>query len=79
MAPPYGDRKRERELDDEELRELRALIEERKNLEKMLREWDRSKWLWGMIGKGTAWVGGMVAVVITFRDVLSRILKALTQ
>lgn len=70
---------RERELNDQELRELRALMTERERLETMLDEWDRSKWLWGMIGKASAWIGGVIAVVITFRDVLGRILKGLIQ
>jgi hypothetical protein len=58
--------RRERPLDHEEIRALRQ----------MLRDFERYRWLWGFIGRLSAWAGGVFAVVWAGRDVIARIIRA---
>jgi len=56
-----------RPLDPEETRRVRRLI----------KEWDRYAWLWRLIGRVSAWTGGVILFVWTSRDVLGRVFKAI--
>jgi hypothetical protein len=58
--------RRERPLDHEEIRALR----------RMLRDFERYRWLWGFIGRLSAWVGGVFAVVWAGRDLIARVIRA---
>jgi hypothetical protein len=52
-----------------EVRELREFIE----------EWRRYKWLWGFIGRVSAWIGGVVAIIWASRDLISKVFKAVSE
>jgi len=52
------------ELSEEELRELREIIENDK----------RMKWLWALARRTAGWLAGVIAALVAFRDDIARLL-----
>ncbi len=60
------DKKDTRQLDDDEIRMVRDLME----------EWRRYKWFLSFLSRLAAWVGGVITTVWIGRDLIAKIFKA---
>lgn len=58
---------KERELSDDEIREIRAIIEADK----------RAKWLWATIRTGAIWVAAVLGALMLAWDTLVKIVKSI--
>jgi hypothetical protein len=64
-----GDEHNERALTDEEIREIRGIIEADK----------RAKWLWATIRTGSIWLAAVLGALMLAWDSLGRILRSIVE
>lgn len=62
------------EVDDDSGRPLTPA--ERRRLRRLVKEWERYRWAWKLLGRIAAWISGAVAVMWAARDLIARVVKA---